>query len=129
MAPALHTWACKERICMLRSTYFPFFFESVRLIHEENGLTVTRCLRTALFALCRFQNQHSVSTKVFYRLRVSSTFEEHSTITRSIRCFALSLRSTHWVSIFKKEISNIQYINNLSIFHSRDGFRDDELHT
>lgn len=28
---------------------------------------------------------------------------------------------------FKK--GDIQYINNLSIFHSRDGFRDDELHT
>jgi len=24
---------------------------------------------------------------------------------------------------------DIQYINNLSIFHARDGFRDDELHT
>jgi hypothetical protein len=28
---------------------------------------------------------------------------------------------------FKK--GDIQYINNLSIFHARDGFRDDELHT
>jgi len=24
---------------------------------------------------------------------------------------------------------DIQYINNLSLFHARDGFRDDELHT
>ena len=24
---------------------------------------------------------------------------------------------------------DIQYINNLSIFHARDGFQDDEVHT